>query len=537
MKPHRRFFAHLFSIVLSAAEWSWGWKANSSMKAVVITISALLGSLGLTFAEEPVALPENAVREPDHNGIGYQPFEVAGARLIPRVQHLQPERDWERMDVYVPDSAQPGQQLPCIVNVFGGGYSQKGVATMKPVVRPLIDRGYVVACPDYALQVHAPEALASWDVAAAIRHLRANAADYQIDPERIGICGWSAGGWVAQFIGYSGPADFRTFELPTEKHKGDPGATPAVEPRPANANHPFTVQAVVSDWGAGKLLQGKGEQAKPHVSLSPDDPPLLTCYDGKPREMPQSSVAFLQALGIPAEPVFLGDVRSTHVPKFDTHGWNAEGEPTTWEGAIYDFFDRTVKAPPRCSAPQITLVPGERKVELLCVHAIYGDGAVRFTLDGSEPTPQSPRYETPVELQPGQTIKAISVKPELPASAIASYTAPQIQRPDIAKQTAFEAKVGEPFRVEFAQQLPKEVEVTWAITGRVGEKYRLGKGRPQTVPWLKIDRQTGVLSGVPRVAGVYPVIVSTFVSAGKSPKLNRETTATDARLIVITVQP
>jgi acetyl esterase/lipase len=498
--------------------------------------------LAAPVSAETIPLPEGAKRVPDHNGYDYVPFDIEGARLVPRVRHLQPGRDWERMDVYIPESARSGDKLPCIVDVYGGGYGQKGVGTMKGVVKPLIDRGFVVACPDYALQVHAPEALASWDVANAVRHLRANADKYNIDPERIGLVGWSAGGWIAQFIGYAGPADIRPVELPGKS--GGSGATPTIEPRPLHPDHPLTLQSVVSDWGAGKLTDGKGEKAQPHISLSPDDPPLLTCFSGKPREMPKSSVGFLQALSIPAEPVFLGDAKSTHVPRLDTPGWDADGNATTWEGAIYDFFDRTVKNPKRSSPPQIVCSAGDNAkmgdtVRLLSVHAIYGDGSVHYTLDNSEPTKDSPQYERPIELKPAQKIKAIAIKPGLPASAVATYTAPLLPRPVIiSRQTDFNAKVGQKFRVEFEASMPvgaaADLRPTWVISGRVGLKYR-PYNPPRTVAWMQIDRDTGVLTGVPRAPGVYPVIVSAFVTTDTRGRLDRDQTVADAQLIVITV--
>ena len=42
---------------------------------------------------------------------------------------------------------------------------------------------------------------AVYDCKAAVRWLRANAAKYHIDPERIGVTGGSAGGHLAQFLG------------------------------------------------------------------------------------------------------------------------------------------------------------------------------------------------------------------------------------------------------------------------------------------------------------------------------------------------
>src|SRR4029077_7854854 len=48
------------------------------------------------------------------------------------------------------------------------------------------------------------------DTKAAVRWLRANAAKYKIDPERIGATGGSAGGHLAQFLGVT--ADVKEFE-------------------------------------------------------------------------------------------------------------------------------------------------------------------------------------------------------------------------------------------------------------------------------------------------------------------------------------
>jgi hypothetical protein len=127
---------------------------------------------------------------------------------------------------------------------------------------------------------------------------------------------------------------------------------------------------------------------------------------------------------------------------------------------LYDFFDSTVKNPKRSSPPQIVCPLGENaklgpNVGLLSVHAIYGDGSVHYTLDRSEPTKDSPQYERPVELKAGQTIKAIAIKPGLPASAVATYTAPLLPRPVIiSRPTDFNAGVGQPLSVEFEAKMP-----------------------------------------------------------------------------------
>lgn len=139
-----------------------------------------------------LAAPVAARDEPlVHKGYTYQPKPLGNAENHLRVPFLRPERDWERMDICIPTDA-PGDKPPCIVAVYGGGYGDK-VLPLKQVLS-LVDRGYVLAVPDYALQIFGAVPLCSWDVAATIRWLRANARQYRIDPERIGIVGWLAGG-------------------------------------------------------------------------------------------------------------------------------------------------------------------------------------------------------------------------------------------------------------------------------------------------------------------------------------------------------
>ena len=135
------------------------------------------------------APPEDQPLRPEQ-ALAWQPKEYPEATLHPRIKFLQPAREWERMDVWVPNEPKD-EKLPCVVAVYGGGYGDKGGGFIKDA-RPLLKRGFVVAAPDYALKTNAAVPLCSWDVANAIRFLRANAKQYRIDPERIGIWGWSA---------------------------------------------------------------------------------------------------------------------------------------------------------------------------------------------------------------------------------------------------------------------------------------------------------------------------------------------------------
>jgi acetyl esterase/lipase len=100
--------------------------------------------------------------------------------------------------------------LPCIVWLCGGGWQQMNRDAHLPNFVELARRGFVIASVEYRTSNEAKFPGPVEDIKSAIRFLRANAARYQIDPERIGIMGESAGGYLAAFVGLTG--DRREFD-------------------------------------------------------------------------------------------------------------------------------------------------------------------------------------------------------------------------------------------------------------------------------------------------------------------------------------
>ncbi len=112
-----------------------------------------------------------------------------------------------RLDLYQPSGdTQTGR--PAVVWVHGGGFSSGDKAT-GPVVdlsNTFAKLGYVAVSINYRLlRPEAPQAVAAiaakHDAQAAVRWLRANAARYRIDADRIGIGGASAGAGTANLVG------------------------------------------------------------------------------------------------------------------------------------------------------------------------------------------------------------------------------------------------------------------------------------------------------------------------------------------------
>jgi acetyl esterase/lipase len=125
-----------------------------------------------------------------------------------------------KMDIIKPARPTPA---PVIVFVSGNGWRSIDRQALVPQLAPFAKAGYLVASIDYRIIGEAtfPEPLK--DVKSAIRFLRANAAKYNIDPDRIGIWGNSAGGQLSGMVATT--ADRKDFE--NDKWAGQSSAVQA----------------------------------------------------------------------------------------------------------------------------------------------------------------------------------------------------------------------------------------------------------------------------------------------------------------------
>jgi acetyl esterase/lipase len=100
-----------------------------------------------------------------------------------------------------------GQPCPVIVYIHGGGWawgSKDEQLPIRQVDQHLLQQGYAIASINYRLSGEAIFPAQIIDCKAAIRWLRANAAEYRLDPARIGVWGFSAGAHLAALLGTSG---------------------------------------------------------------------------------------------------------------------------------------------------------------------------------------------------------------------------------------------------------------------------------------------------------------------------------------------
>jgi len=260
------------------------------------------------------------------------------------------------MDVFTPTEKTNGAAV--IWTVSGGWFSSHESINIG-FLRELLNRGYSVFAvvhgsqPKYTI----PETIA--DMNLAVRYIRAHAADFKIDPNRIGISGGSAGGHLSLMIGMAGdlgdpnatdpvakassrvqavacffpPTDFLNYGTPGFAWLNQ-GPKDAIKP-------PFDFRVMNPET---KLFEPVDEETRMKIGreISPvnfvtkDDPQTLTIHGDKdglvPLQQSELIMAKLKEAGIPCELV---------VKPGAAHGW------PKWENdmkTIADWFDKYLKA-------------------------------------------------------------------------------------------------------------------------------------------------------------------------------------------------
>ncbi len=163
---------------------------------------------------------------------GQQPRPLpAGVEAHRDLPYVENGHQRQKLDLYLPEKAE--RPLPVIVWVHGGGW-RAGDKGNCPALSH-VSRGYAVASIGYRLSGDAIFPAQIEDCKAALRWLRANAAQYRLDSQRIGAWGSSAGGHLVALLGTSGNA--------TEFEVG------------AHRDQSSAVQAVCDFYGPTDLLQ------------------------------------------------------------------------------------------------------------------------------------------------------------------------------------------------------------------------------------------------------------------------------------------
>jgi acetyl esterase/lipase len=139
-----------------------------------------------------------------------------------------------KLDIYRPQNS--SSDVPVVVLIYGGAWMMRGQAMEIPTAIWLAHHGYAAAVIDHRLSSEALFPAQIYDCKAAVRWLRANAAEYGLDPAHIGAWGESSGGHLASLLGTA-------------------GNVAALEGDEGNTNESSQVQAVVDFFGPTDFLQ------------------------------------------------------------------------------------------------------------------------------------------------------------------------------------------------------------------------------------------------------------------------------------------
>lgn len=181
---------------------------------------------------------------------GFAQANLAGVRAERHLLFASAGTNNLKMDLYLP--AHHRGHAPVVVLIYGGAWMMRNMGYEAPRAIWLAHNGYAAAVIDYRLSSEALFPAQIYDCKAAVRWLRAHAAQYGLDADRIGAWGDSSGGHLACLLGTA-------------------GNVPALEGGEGNANESSRVQAVVDFFGPTDLLQ-MGAEALPGSWIDHNSP-------------------------------------------------------------------------------------------------------------------------------------------------------------------------------------------------------------------------------------------------------------------------
>lgn len=249
----------------------------------------------------------------------------------------------QKLDLYLPGPNEGDAPLPLIVWVHGGAWLA-GSKENCPSIR-FLKEGYTAASINYRLSQHAIFPAQIEDCKAAIRFLRANAEKYNIDPNRIGVWGSSAGGHLVALLGTAG--DVKEFDKGPNLHVSSrvqavcdffgPTDFTKMSSFESSMNHDAHDSPEAQLVG-GPVQENKEacRRANPITYVSKDDPPFLICHGDKDNLVPHNqSVLLNDALKKAGVSV------KFHTVKGGGHGFRDREV----DRMVQEFFDKHLKEP------------------------------------------------------------------------------------------------------------------------------------------------------------------------------------------------
>lgn len=320
----------------------------------------------ITAAQPPVEAPQT---QPAPRPV---PGVPAGVKAIRNVEYAQVDGRALKLDIYLPQTLRPAppntpdaekpvdapaakpthDKLPVIIWVHGGGWSAGNKNSCPAAL--FVPSGFAAVSISYRFTQVAPFPAQIHDCKGAVRWVRAHAAEYGFDPDRIGVWGASAGGHLVALLGTT--AGNKELEGTTGGNLGQSSSVQAVcdwfgpadilKLASVDEEHPTDHAAVIPAVGLlDKLMGGPVREhvelaklASPTRHISRGDPPFLVMHGDNDDLVPISQsellVKALEAAGVEV---------SMHVVKGAGHGFGGVEEINM----VAEFFKDKLSSMPK----------------------------------------------------------------------------------------------------------------------------------------------------------------------------------------------
>ncbi len=180
-----------------AARVAWARKLTAA-EAQTLTIAKVLGDWNPKAVIKAEAAPTRRI-----------PYEhqLLKGRVKTDIEYAQAGGESLKLDAFVPEG--PGK-FPAVIFVHGGGWSAGNrTGGNDPLFAPVAERGIAWFTISYRLAPKHNYPAPVEDIHAAIRWVKAHAAEFKIDPNRIALVGESAGGQLVAQAAVLAKADIQ----------------------------------------------------------------------------------------------------------------------------------------------------------------------------------------------------------------------------------------------------------------------------------------------------------------------------------------
>lgn len=232
--------------------------------------------------------------------------------------------------------------FPAVLFLHGGGFIGGSRQQMAGTLEVMAGRGYFAVSPDYRLAPKHRFPAPIEDCKTAVRFLRANARKYNLDPDRIGVVGFSAGGYLACMAALTTKDDGLEGDGGHAEQSSAVQAVAAFFP-PTDLEARDLSEVVLK----GNLLPFLGaaradkpelyRKASPVTYVRKTAPPLLLFHGTKDEVVPHAQskalVEQMQKVGVPA---------TLHTVEGEGHGWQDQKLQRSLEQMVR-FLDEAIK--------------------------------------------------------------------------------------------------------------------------------------------------------------------------------------------------